>query len=112
MLMNEEMYRLMAMRFKAMAEPARLMILQLLKEHELTVGEIAELTGMKHGTASANLVALAKAGLVTCRREGTKMYYRVSSEMVLKICDIACACIRQEIEEMVKMGRGENTVVK
>lgn len=100
---NDELFQLMAQRFKVMSEPVRLKILQLLKDEELSVGDIAERIGLKHGTASSNLVALSKAGLVSCRREGTKVYYRLTNEMVIKICDIACDCIKNEIDEMIKL---------
>lgn len=103
MKISDEMMNVMAQRFKAMSEPLRLKILQLLKEGERSVGEIAEVLELKHGTASANLNAMAKAGLVSTRREGVKIYYHITNEMVLQICDVACACIREEIDEMVKM---------
>jgi len=103
MKVNDEMMNVMAQRFKAMSEPLRLKILQFLKEGERSVGEIAEFLDLKHGTASANLNAMAKAGLVSTRREGTKIFYRIANEMVLQICDVACACIRKEIDEMVKL---------
>jgi DNA-binding transcriptional ArsR family regulator len=103
MQINDEKMQIIAQRFKAMSEPIRLKILHLLKDCERSVGEIAETLDMKPGTASANLNALAKAGLVSSRREGTKIYYRISNKMVIKICDIACDCINKEIDAMIKM---------
>lgn len=100
---NDEMMQIVAHRFKVMSEPLRLKILQLLKNGEKSVGEIAGILHLKHGTASANLNALAKASLVTSRREGTKIYYRITNQMVLKICDVACECIHKEIHDMVQM---------
>lgn len=105
MQVNDEMMNVMAQRFKAMSEPLRLKILQLLKEGERSVGEIAESLNLKPGTASANLTAMAKAGLVSARREGVKIYYHIANEMILQICDVACACIRREIDDWVKMGK-------
>ncbi|MBN2325801.1 MAG: winged helix-turn-helix transcriptional regulator [Candidatus Omnitrophica bacterium] len=103
---NDEMMQIVAQRFKVMSEPLRLKILQLLKDRERSVGEIADILHLKHGTASANLNALAKASLVAPRREGTKIYYRITNQMVLKICEIACDCIHKEIDAMVKMQDG------
>lgn len=101
MQINDDMMRVMANRFKAMSEPIRLKILQIIKERERSVGEIAELLNLKHGTASANLNVLAKAGLVSTRRDGVKIYYHIANDMILQICDIACKCIREEIREMI-----------
>ena len=105
MKLNDELLALIGSRLKAMSEPTRLKILQLLKEEELSVGEIAEIAGLKHGTASANLIALQKAGLVACRREGTKVLYRIGSDMVFRICDVVCASLKEEWVEMSKWSK-------
>ncbi len=105
MQMNEDLFELIAQRFKAMSEPTRLKILHLLKEQELSVSEIAEKAGLKHGTASANLNALHKAGLVTFRREGTKVLYQVSNNMVFDICETVCQTLRDDFAEYEKLRR-------
>ena len=100
---DDEVLELIAMRLKAMSEPTRLKILQLLKDKEMSVGEIAEAVGLKHGTASANLNALAKAGLVACRREGTRVLYRIGSDLVFKICDAVCETLRDEFRHYARI---------
>ncbi len=105
MRLSDEVLELIAQRLKIMSEANRLKILQILKEGEMSVGEIAESTGMKHGTASANLVALQRGGLVNSRREGTKMLYRISSDMVFRICDVVCESLKDEFEQLDEMKR-------
>ncbi|MBI1388741.1 MAG: metalloregulator ArsR/SmtB family transcription factor [bacterium] len=105
MQLNEELFELIAQRFKAMSEPTRLRIIHLLKDRELSVSEIAEHAGLKHGTASANLNALHKAGLVTFRREGTKVLYQVSNSMVFQVCDIVCQSLKEDFLEYEKLRR-------
>lgn len=105
MQFNEDVLELIAQRFQAMSEPIRLKILQLLKDREMNVSEIAEEAGLKHGTASANLNALLKAGLVSCRREGTRSLYSISSPMVFQICELVCDSVRKELEEYVRLHR-------
>lgn len=100
---SEEVLELIARRLKAMSEPARLKVIQNLKNGEKSVGEIAEQTGMKHGTASANLNALLSAGLVSCRKEGTKVYYHISSDMVFKVCEGVCESLKDEFAEIEKL---------
>ena len=100
---SDEVLELIARRLKAMSEPARLKVLQILKDGEKSVGDIAEQSGMKHGTASANLKALLTAGLVSCRKEGTKVFYRISSDMVFKVCDGVCGSIKNELSELDKL---------
>ncbi len=100
---NEEILDLIARRLKAMAEPSRMKILGLLKNEEMSVGEIAERLGMKHGTASANLSALYKAGLVSFRKEGTRALYRISSDLVFHVCDAVCDTLKNEFEEKARL---------
>ncbi|MDX9754880.1 MAG: metalloregulator ArsR/SmtB family transcription factor [bacterium] len=100
---TDEILNLIAQRFKAMSDPTRLRILHLLRGQEMSVGEIAEAARLKHGTASANLMALYKAGLVAHRKEGTKVLYRIGNPMVFKVCDGVCESLKEEFVEMERI---------
>ncbi len=65
---------------QALAEPRRREILGLVKDRELTVGEIAAQFEVTRPAISQHLKVLREAGLVTDRREGTRRYYRVLPE--------------------------------
>ena len=67
---------------KALANPARLELLDLLAQGERGVEELAAAAGMKVSNTSAQLHALAAAGLVASRRDGVKIYYRLADEEV------------------------------
>src|SRR5262249_61209464 len=67
---------------KALANPARLELLDLLAQGERSVEELAETAGMKVSNTSAQLRALVGAGLVASRREGVRIYYRMADENV------------------------------
>lgn len=67
---------------KALANPARLELLDLLAQGERSVEELAGTAGMKLSNTSAQLRALAGAGLVVSRRDGVRIYYRLSDENV------------------------------
>ncbi len=70
---------------KMMASAPRLLLMCLVLEDERSVGELAEKTGMRMPTVSQQLALLRAQGLVTTRREGTTIYYRLSSEPVKDI---------------------------
>lgn len=63
---------------KLLANEARLKLLGLLAERERSVGEVAEILGLKEPTISHHLSKLAEADLVTMRREGTVHFYRLN----------------------------------
>ena len=67
---------------KLVAEPRRQEILQLVWSGELSVGELAERTGLSYGGMSQHLALLRNAGFVTVRRDGKHRLYRADVERV------------------------------
>jgi len=67
---------------KALANPARLELLDLLAQGERSVEDLAETAGMKVSNTSAQLRTLAGAGLVASRRDGVRIYCRLANEDV------------------------------
>lgn len=67
---------------KALGNPARLELLDLLTQAERSVEELATAAGMPVGNTSAQLRALHAAGLVTSRRAGTRIFYRIAGDDV------------------------------
>jgi DNA-binding transcriptional ArsR family regulator len=65
---------------QALAEPRRREILQLIRDRELTAGEIASGFDVTRPAISQHLGVLKEAGLVSERREGTRRFYRARPE--------------------------------
>lgn len=65
--------------YRLLAEPRRLRLLGLTSEEELSIGELAELTGEAQPNVSKHLKLLREAGLVSVRRQGTRAFVRLSS---------------------------------
>jgi len=63
--------------FKTLADPTRIRILRLLEQEELIVGELMDILGMAQSRVSRHLAVLREAGLLTDRREGTFVAYRL-----------------------------------
>lgn len=62
---------------KALGEPRRLEILQLLRERPRAVGELAAEVDISQQAVSQHLAVLGSAGLVEARKEGTRSIYAV-----------------------------------
>lgn len=75
---------------KVLGHPLRLRIVELLEGGEKTVGELVDALGVEQAIASQQLVKLRRKGVVSGRREGVNVYYRVQNRRVLKIL----ACVR------------------
>lgn len=66
--------------YRAIAEPIRRVILQVIARQSLTVGELVRVLGQPQSTVSRHLRALREAGLVANRRNGASVVYAVASE--------------------------------
>ena len=71
--------------FKALSDPARREILNLLKGGRLTVGEIAGRFDMTAATVSYHLSRLKKAGLVFESREKNYIYYSLNASVLEEV---------------------------
>lgn len=80
----------LALRFKILSEPSRLKILSLLFDGEMSVSDIIESSGLLQSNVSKQLKILQSHGILECRQEGLKRYYKVSDFTVLKICNLLC----------------------
>lgn len=87
---SDEILERIADRLKAMGNPFRLKILHTLNEGELTVGEILSRVGGSQANVSKHLNVLRGASLVSSRRDGMSVYYRVDDTAVFAICRTVC----------------------
>jgi DNA-binding transcriptional ArsR family regulator len=90
MKLRADMFEPVAARFRALAEPARLRILNALREGEAPVGLLAESTGLNQANLSKHLQLLHSLGFVTRRKQGLFVYYGLADEDVLQLCEIMC----------------------
>lgn len=85
-----------ARHFALLGDVSRLRVLRTLHESgEISVGELAELSGLTRTNLSQHLSRLAAAGLVGRRREGTTVYYRIIDESIGELCELVCNSLRQ-----------------
>ncbi len=94
--LSPEMLGLVAGRFRALAEPARLQILQALRGGELAVGHLVEATGMGQANVSKHLQLLLTHGYVSRRKEGLFSYYTIADRSVFELCDIMCGKLAEQ----------------
>jgi len=67
--------------FRLLADPTRLRLLLLLDQEELSVAELAGITQLAQPRVSTHLAKLKEAGLVSDRRDGVFVYYRIASNI-------------------------------
>jgi ArsR family transcriptional regulator len=101
--LTPQQLRLIAERFKALAEPSRLEILNALKDGERTVTEILDATGLGQANVSKHLQVLHAAGFVERRKEGVATCYRLADNDVLRLCELMCGRLEKEVTARRKL---------
>ena len=99
----KEYYEMHAELCKTFGHAKRLMVISTLREGERTVTDLAEYTGIDTSNLSQHLHILREKGLVATRREGTKIYYRLSHPNIGKALDLISAFLEQRISESQTM---------
>ncbi|MCE5207297.1 MAG: metalloregulator ArsR/SmtB family transcription factor [Chloroflexi bacterium] len=86
---NAEGVQLQAKLFRGFGDPARLNILQALRNGPLTVTEIVAATGMSQPNTSNHLGCLRDCGLVSTEQRGRNVTYRLSDDRVVDLLALA-----------------------
>lgn len=96
--MSPEALKLVAARFRVLAEPVRLAILQALESAgEYSIGELAESLDLSQPNVSKHVKILMEAGLVARRQEGNTVYCSIGDDSVFELCDVVCSSIRDRL---------------
>ena len=92
---------------QALAEPRRREILELIREHELTAGEIASGFEVTRPAISQHLGVLKEAGLVSERREGTRRFYRARPEGLAELREFLDGFWTFSLEQLKRRAEAE-----
>ncbi|RUL51745.1 ArsR family transcriptional regulator [Lysinibacillus antri] len=92
--LDEETLFLVSQTFKALSDPTRIRILNLLFAKEYSVNEIADTLDLRQSTVSHQLRFLKNLRLVKYRREGTTLFYSYDDEHVMNM-------LKQTIEHAI-----------
>jgi len=93
-----EHYRMKAEVLKAMAHPLRLAMVEFLKDRERCVCEIVEHLGAGQPNISRHLALMVRAGVLSNRKEGLKVFYRVRTPCVLNFLSCVDGVIRARVK--------------
>lgn len=103
--MKSDMYKARAEVMKALANPARLMIVDQLKDGERCMCELQPLFKKDKSTLSRHVAALRKVGIVSERREGVRIYLKLATPCILNIFDCVMGVLRSEARRSSRAAR-------
>jgi DNA-binding transcriptional ArsR family regulator len=90
-----------ASKLKVMGHPVRLHILDMLRHGEICVCHIETALGKRQAYISQHLMTLRDAGLVSARKDGLQVYYRLSDDLVVDILNLIYGISEQSQAEVL-----------
>ena len=101
--MEERVLELKAEILKALAQPTRLKILELLRNGERCICEIVPAINGEQSNISRHISLMQKSNLVTTRKDGVKVMVKVSDPRVFEILDSIALLLKRQIIETGKL---------
>ena len=102
----DDLVDLIARRFRVLAEPMRIKLLDRMRDGGATVAELQEATGASQQNVSKHLGVLLQSGLVARRKEGNFARYEITDDSVFELCEHVCGGLRRQLDEMESVLRG------
>ncbi len=97
--MTRPIYQVKADFFKTLAHPARIRVLELLRDGERSVGELIPEVGLEASHLSQQLGILRRANVLQARKEGSTVRYSVTDPRIFELLEVAKAILTNTLTE-------------
>ena len=94
----DNLIELIARRFRVLAEPTRIKLLDLLRGREASVQELTDAIGSTQQNVSKHLGVLRQEGIVGRAKRGNYSYYSIADEGVFALCEDVCGGLAEQVE--------------
>ena len=103
--MDKKIFEMHAEICKVFTNPKRLEIISLLRDEEKTVNELTELAGVPQANVSQHLTVLRQNNVVTTRRNGANIHYKIANPKILQACDLMREVLLEKLSENKKLAK-------
>lgn len=100
-----EVLELQAELCKSLSNPKRLHIIQELRGSEKTVGELSKVLGLKQSNTSQHIAILRRIGIISPRKEGSTVYYKLVNPKIAEACDIVHEVIAEQLRNRQRLSK-------
>lgn len=104
---DPQLYKLHASICQTLANPKRLEIIDKLRSGDMSVTKLAEVLGISQSNLSQHLAIMRQKGIVTTRREGLSVHYRLSNPKITQACDLMRQVLLEHLEASTELARGK-----
>jgi DNA-binding transcriptional ArsR family regulator len=98
-----QLYQAKAEFFKTLGHPARIRVLELLSEREHAVAELLDDVAIEATSMSQQMAVLRRAGLVVARKEGSAVYYSLTSPQVAELLTVARRILTEVLSGQIEL---------
>ncbi len=95
--LSEEALLLVASRFAVLGEPMRLRLIKILFDGEKNVSQLVEATHGTQANVSRHLQSLLAAQILSRRKAGLQVFYRITDPSIPRLCDMVCGAMEQQL---------------
>ena len=106
-LTDKSIFEMQAEICKTLTNPKRIEILNALKTDERTVTELVTALGASKANVSQHLAVMRHKGILTTRREGVNIFYRVANPKVIEACTLMKEVLFEQHSAKKKAVSGE-----
>jgi DNA-binding transcriptional ArsR family regulator len=101
--MAPEVLELVAERFRVLSEAVRLRLINLLRDGEMSVTELARSCRASQPNVSKHLKILTESGVLRREQRGNNVYYSIADENIFKLCDLVCDSVGENLKARAEL---------
>ena len=98
-VLTDEAIGLVAARFRALGDPSRMRLLNVLMRGPHSVGELLAESGLEQSNVSRHLAVLRREGLVARQSDGNRALYRIVDPSLVELCELVCSGIADRLSD-------------
>ena len=97
--MEDQIYAYHAEMCQVFSHPKRLEVINVLRDGEMTVGELAQRVGLTVGNLSQHLSMMKERHILLSRKEGNMVYYRIMNPKLIRFFDMRREMLFEQIRQ-------------
>ncbi len=107
--MEEQIYAYHAEMCKVFSHPKRLEMINVLRDKEISAGELGERLGLTAANLSHHLTMMRERHIVVSRKEGNMVYYRIANPRLLEAFDLLREILFEQIRQDAALIQGRTS---
>ena len=105
--MEDQLYTYHAEMCKVFSHPKRLELIDILRDKEMSAGELGERLGLAPANLSQHLTMMRERHLLTSRKEGNMVYYRIANPRLSEVFDLLREILFAQIRQDAALIQGK-----